>query len=347
MRILISGYAFPSIAVSLASVFIDKGYQVETFLLDNKRHWFDRIFLKRVNQLLKHIFWRNDFAVFTNCRYSQEQWYQRRFENVLLGFNPAVVIVIQGKPVFSILKFKKLNIHFIGWWIEPSDREDEIFKISQGFDNYFSYSKKTLEILATRGVRAGYMQHAFDPKIFFPKENEKIYDLVFVGAWSPWRDEVLNKVLEQTTNIRIFGPRWATRSTIQKSVFMASYGGKHLSESAVNDLYSRAKIVLNASRAPGSSGLNLRFFEVLGARAFLLTDRAPEIELHFQPGRDLAVFNSLDDLVLKVNYFLANEDLRQKIAASGHQIVNPTHTCAALASRLIGAFPSRFKHDLC
>jgi glycosyltransferase involved in cell wall biosynthesis len=335
MRVLISGYAFPSIAVGLASAFIDKGYQVETFLLDNKRHWFDRIFLKRVNQLLKHIFWRNDFAVFTNCRYSQEQWYQRRFENVLLGFDPAVVIVIQGKPVFSILKFKKRNIHFIGWWIEPSDREDEILKISQGFDDYFSYSKKTVEILASRGVRAGYMQHAFNPKVFFPKKSKKIYDLVFVGAWSPWRDAVLKKVLEQTTNIRIFGSRWASRSTIQKSVLMAAYGGEHLSESAVNDLYNQANIVLNASRAQMSSGLNLRFFEVLATGTLLLSDIAPEIDSHFRPGRDLVVFNSLEDLGVKVTHLLANKELRGQIAESGYRIVHTSHGYSSLASRLI------------
>jgi hypothetical protein len=335
MRVLISGYAFPSIAVGLASAFIDKGYQVETFLLDNKRHWFDRIFLKRVNQLLKNIFRRNDFSVFTNCRYSQEQWYERRFENVLLGFDPAVVIVIQGKPVFSILKFKKRNIHFIGWWIEPSDREDEILKISQGFDDYFSYSKKTVEILASRGVRAGYMQHAFNPTIFFQQKNEKVYDIVFVGAWSPWRDEVLKKVFDLTKNIRIFGPKWASRSTIPKSVLMAAYGGEYLSERAVNDLYSQAKIVLNASRAHMSSGLNMRFFEVLATSTLLLSDTAPEIGFHFQPGRDLMVFDSLDDLGVKVTHLLADKELRGQIAGSGYRIVYTDHSYSSLASRLI------------
>ncbi len=336
MRILISGYASPSIAENLACAFREKDYEVETFLLDNKRHWVDRIFLKRLNGLFRNLLFRaRDFSVFTAGRYSQEQWYQRRFERVLLRFDPAVVIVIQGKPVFSILKFRKLNIHFIGWWIEPSDREDEILKISQGFDDYFSYSKKTVEILASRGVRAGYMQHAFNPKVFFPQRNEKIYDLVFVGTWSPWRDEVLKKVFALTTNIRLFGPRWASRSTISKSVLMGAYGGEYLSESAVNDLYSQANIVLNASRAPMSSGLNLRFFEVLATETLLLSDLAPEIDSHFQPGRDLVVFNSLDDLGVKVTHLLANPELREQIAKSGYRIVHTGHTYSSLASRLI------------
>jgi spore maturation protein CgeB len=336
MRILISGYAFPSIAVGLASAFTDRGYQVETFFLDNKRHWVDRIFLKRFNSLLKNLFFRKkDFYMFTESRYNQESWYQRRFEDVFLRFKPDIVIVIQGKPVFSILKFKRATTHFIGWWIEPSDQEDEILRNSQGFDDYFSYSKKTVDILVSRGVRARYMPHAFNPTIFFQQQNEKVYDIVFVGAWSPWRDEVLKKVFDLTKNIRIFGPKWASRSTIPKSVLMAAYGGEYLSERAVNELYSRAKIVLNASRAHRSSGLNLRFFEVLATSTLLLSDTAPEIGFHFQPGRDLMVFDSLDDLGVKVTHLLANKELRGQIAGSGYRIICTDHSYSSLASRLI------------
>ena len=338
MRILISGYAFPSIAVGLASAFTDKGYQVETFFLDNKRHWVDRIFLKRFNSLLKNLFFRKkDFYMFTESRYNQEHWYQRRFEDVFLRFKPDIVIIIQGKPVFSVLKCNRAATYFIGWWIEPSDREDEILKNSQGFDDYFSYSKKTVDILVSRGVRARYMPHAFNPTIFFPQKNEKIYDIVFVGAWSPWRDEVLKKAFDLTKNIRIFGPKWASRSTIPKAVLMAAYGGECLSERAVNDLYSQAKIVLNASRAHMSSGLNLRFFEVLGAGALLLSDTAPEIGFHFQPGRDLMVFDSLDDLGVKVTHLLANKELRERISASGYQAVYPTYTYFSLATKIINS----------
>jgi hypothetical protein len=154
-----------------------------------------------LNSLLKNLFFRKkDFYVFTEGRYNQENWYQRRFEDVFLRFKPDIVIVIQGKPVFSILKFKRATTHLIGWWIEPSDREDEILKNSQGFDDYFSYSKKTVDILVSRGVRARYMPHGFNPTIFFPQKNEKIYDIVFVGAWSPWRDEVLKKVFASHNN---------------------------------------------------------------------------------------------------------------------------------------------------
>jgi spore maturation protein CgeB len=116
---------------------------------------------------------------------------------------------------------------------------------------------------------------------------------------------------------------------------MAAYGGEHLSESAVNDLYNQANIVLNASRAQMSSGLNLRFFEVLATGTLLLSDIAPEIGLHFQAGRDLIVFESLDDLGVKVTQLLANEELRRQIAGSGYRIVYTNHRYSSLASRLI------------
>jgi spore maturation protein CgeB len=130
-----------------------------------------------------------------------------------------------------------------------------------------------------------------------------------------------------------------TRSTIPKPILLPVFGGEYLSESALNSLYGQAKIVLNASRTPMSSGLNLRFFEVLGAGALLLSDKAPEIASHFTEGRDVVVFNDVEDLEVKLRNLLANEELREEIAASGFRSVCHSHTYSELAGRLIDACP--------
>ena len=103
MKILISGYKVPAITENIAYELKSRGFIVSTFLLDDKRHWVDRFFLKRLNSMLKAICRRSkDFTFLVQTHFNQECWYQRRFARQFYEFEPDVVFVIQGKPVFSI-----------------------------------------------------------------------------------------------------------------------------------------------------------------------------------------------------------------------------------------------------
>ena len=336
MKILISGYKVPSIAESIAHEFKSRGFSVRTFLLDDKRHWVDRFILKRLNSMLKAICRRGkDFSFLIQTYFNQERWYQRRFARQFYEFEPDVVFVIQGKPIFSIQPFRNIGVKFFGWWIEPSDAESEILRNSREFDFYYSYSMKTLEILQANNIQCAYLSHGYSTRIFGPLSKRTIeYDLVFVGNWSPWRDQVLREVFKVTSRIRIYGPRWLSRSSIDKFLLRKVYGGDHIDEKFLNDFYNSAKIVLNASRVKMSSGLNLRFFEVLGAGALLLTDQVPELPLHFGSDTDLVVFGSLPELREKLEHFLGNNQKSTELALKGHARVLKHHTYAKLTNTL-------------
>ena len=86
----------------------------------------------------------------------------------------------------------------------------------------------------------------------------------------------------------------------------------------LNRLFNSAKIVLNASRNYGCSGLNMRFFEVPDSGACFLTDWVPELERYFIPEQHVSVFSGLDDLALKINQLLDNTVLRNNICESDH-----------------------------
>lgn len=337
MKILISGYKSPSIAENVAYEFKSRGFVVSTFLLDDKRHWIDKYVLKRLNSSLRFMcLRRGDFSCLTNTRFNQERWYERRFANLFYDFDPDFVLVIQGKPIFSIEKFLCSKAIFIGWWIEPSDVKLEILRNSRGFDGYYSYSLKSMEILRAGQGQCEYLSHGYSPRIFRPLETvAKRYDLVFVGNWSPWRDQVLIEALRVTSNIRIYGPRWKRRSSISKALMRKVYGGEKINETALNDLYNSAKLVLNASRVQNSSGLNMRFFEALGSGSLLLTDQAPELERHFTPDVELIVFADLFELKHKIRYFLENSPERRAVASKGYIKAQGNHTYATLVEKLV------------
>lgn len=83
-------------------------------------------------------------------------------------------------------------------------------------------------------------------------------------------------------------------------------------------LVSETKINLNFCTSQGASD---RIYKILGAKGFLLSDDWMGREEHFQNGKDLIIYKDVKDLNDKIDYYLKNEEEREKIAASGYQTV--------------------------
>ena len=96
--------------------------------------------------------------------------------------------------------------------------------------------------------------------------------------------------------------------------------------------------MLNASRNYGSSGLNMRFFEVPASGACLLTDWVPELERHFIPEQHISVYSDLDDLGLRIVQLLKNTELRNDIGKNGCDHVSKSYTYERLAKQLLSQY---------
>ena len=107
--------------------------------------------------------------------------------------------------------------------------------------------------------------------------------------------------------------------------------GKHIHNynippEEVNTVYNSTKICLNIHHRQSKEGVNPRTFEILGAGAFQLIDYKKELEDMFDIGREIVCYKNEADLLDKIEYYLENEDERNKIARRGHEIVKKKHT---------------------
>lgn len=87
-----------------------------------------------------------------------------------------------------------------------------------------------------------------------------------------------------------------------------------------------SKINLNISLRSIKSGIPLRAFDILGSGGFLLTNYQDDFLDFFQPGEDFDYYESEQDLINKITYYLHHDDERIAIAASGHDKVAAGHT---------------------
>lgn len=91
-------------------------------------------------------------------------------------------------------------------------------------------------------------------------------------------------------------------------------------------IYHCSKINLNITAKPIQSGIPLRVFDVLGCKGFLITNYQPEIVDYFEPGVDLVIYDSMEDLQRKIAYYLEHDEERKQIAENGYRKVCESFT---------------------
>ena len=91
-------------------------------------------------------------------------------------------------------------------------------------------------------------------------------------------------------------------------------------------IYNTSKINLNISLRSIVNGIPLRAFEIMGSGGFLLSNYQAELQDYFIPGEDYDYFESQEDMVYKIDYYLGHDDIRKQIAINGKKKIEKYHT---------------------
>lgn len=100
-------------------------------------------------------------------------------------------------------------------------------------------------------------------------------------------------------------------------------------------IFQASKINLNITMRPIETGLSLRIWDILGCGGFLLTNYQAEIPEYFEIGKDLEVYESTDELIQKVDYYLHHEAERMNIAIHGYEKTVKYHTYETRLAEMI------------
>lgn len=100
-------------------------------------------------------------------------------------------------------------------------------------------------------------------------------------------------------------------------------------------VFKNTKINLNITLRSIKSGIPLRAFDILGAGGFLLTNYQADFADCFVPGEDYVYYESKDDLLNKIDYYLSHEDERKAIAANGFANTAANHTYRHRAEEIL------------
>ncbi len=91
-------------------------------------------------------------------------------------------------------------------------------------------------------------------------------------------------------------------------------------------VFKQSRINLNISLRSIKSGIPLRAFDIMGSGGFLLSNYQADFLDNFTPGEDFEYYESKEDLLRKIDYYLQYEEERAAIAKNGHDKIAAAHT---------------------
>jgi spore maturation protein CgeB len=166
-------------------------------------------------------------------------------------------------------------------------------------------------------------------------------DIAFLGVWEPRREAMLTDVANMGCVLKIWGHgwshirdgRWTPRRAHQAHVLApnesfhpvrneglakALQGGEIYAD-AYSWALTSTKIGIAFLRRSWPDQHTTRSFEIPACATMMLADRTAEHEAMFAEGREAEFFDSAEELVEKVAFYLAHDGARERIALNGYR----------------------------
>ncbi len=263
-------------------------------------------------------------------------------------FQPDLVFAMAQAPlaVQAVEALNRLGAPTAFWFIENYRHMDYFRHMAAAYSHFFHIQGQAMEAELDRlGANHSFLPVAAHPPAHRPldiskEDNARFYAPVgFMGHGYPNRQLVFSRLVQRGLALGLWGTAWPKRGPLANLV---REGGRRLSSEAVIKVYNACDVVLNLHSSPTADDgvakadfINPRTFEVAACGGFQLVDRVQGLENLFAPGRELAVFNSEDELLEMAHYYLNNPEERARIAQAGRRRVLNEHTYYHRMERLL------------
>ncbi len=255
-------------------------------------------------------------------------------------FRPDVVFVPLGSSIWAstLRALKQRGQLLVQWCGLPAGTMLARDRINLPyFDLIFQPANLEAGLRAAGATgRIAYVPIGIDPEIHRPvplTEAERARygsDVCFIGGLSSRfhqaRRQMIEYAITQGVNIKVWG---GYREHFIGSPILEVWQGQIWGEEQVKALCA-AKIGLNfhVDHQAGEleRGLNLRAFELAACGVFQLLQRVPGVNEFFEEGKEIVCFETREEMLDKIRYYLGHDDERQRIADAARQRVLRDHT---------------------
>ena len=180
------------------------------------------------------------------------------------------------------------------WYMDPDNSNFNDYLIQKIKNSKYTFCALVKPYLKAREISHNtvfFLQEGFDEDVNYPMNVPYVSDVSFIGALRNERRKYFD--------------------ALKFKVYNNAYNEGH------SRAVSETKINLNFTEG----GTSDRTYKVLASGGFLLSQPWPGMEKDFTIGKDLDTFSSIEDLKLKIDYYLSRPVKRMHIAKHGFETV--------------------------
>lgn len=256
---------------------------------------------------------------------------------------PATLGDIRRRGVMTLLYYP--DFHF-----EHTDIDQETFVL---YDYIFTnnsflvpFFQKQLDTERVALLHFGYSAHVHYPRLGHVPESDFVADCGYVGNYTSYKMRWLEAVVRKLPEVKlaIIGAGW--RDHAKGTPLEASVAGYQL----VGDSYVRfmQQVRINIAIHMGPKGSNdwrdlvsMRTFEIPACKGFMLHIDNDEVRALFEPGREIDVFATPDELCEKIGDYLSRPELRREMIERAYARCVPAYAYDARAEVIGRAIEGR------
>ena len=220
--------------------------------------------------------------------------------------------------LFALCKEK--NIVTIGWVGDKfSNQKSEYSKF---IDYLFVSDSAFLDMAKQIGFKdVDLLQFGYDHALHTNKNLKRENAINFVGSYTKDRDLTFQHI--DNYHMKIYGTKWDKLSYISPSWDISN---KKISQKDVVNVYNSTLATLNVAQKENIINMvNMRTFEATACGGCLISDYVKDIELCFEPSKEILVYKNLDELEDIVDRISKDNNFAKAIAKNGEKRVKKSN----------------------
>jgi spore maturation protein CgeB len=191
-----------------------------------------------------------------------------------------------------------------------------------------------------------YSPFGFNSGIYKKLNLEKIYDVSFVGGYSPYRKWIIDKLKKEGIEVKVFGRGWKTDAWISQDEMVRIFNQTRINLNLSNSISFDMAFLFHSVRSlraikeilllrKSKEQIKGRHYEINACGGFQLSYFVPGLNLAYEIDKEIAVYEEPRNIAGEINFFLKNDDLRNEIAERGYVKSIKEHTAQGYLTNLI------------
>lgn len=201
-----------------------------------------------------------------------------------------------------------------------------LLKALPEYDGYHVNRERNIsEALALGVKRARVLMMYYIPWIHYPSSLSPVEqaawgsDVVYAGHMEPdHRIECLSSVVRNGFKCRIYGGEVGWRTELPRDVYEAVRPIPNVRGDDYRRVLCASKIAACFFSKWNRDQYTNRSWEIPACGVFLLSERTPAMQEFYTEGKEAEFFDTAEEFIDKVRFYLGNETARLAIAAAGH-----------------------------